>query len=251
MLFASGMAATSTALLALLTVGRRGGLQRRDLRRHAAPDRGSLSALRHHGALRRRSRSCGTPERVIGDRTQGVLVRVADQPDAPVRRHRRDRRGVPRARRHLDHRQHVREPDQPAADRARRRPRHAQRDEVPERPQRRDRGRAGRSRRADEGRSTGRASCSAASLDPQAAYAIGRGLKTLVVRMERHNANAMAMARWLEAQNGTRVETRLLSGPRVASRSRARDEADAGFGGMVCVDLGGGYDARARGSSIG
>src|SRR6266540_3925628 len=35
-------------------------------------------------------------------------------------------------------------------------------------------------------------------VDPQAAYAIGRGLKTLSVRMERHNANGMAIARWLE-----------------------------------------------------
>src|SRR6476660_7458603 len=34
-------------------------------------------------------------------------------------------------------------------------------------------------------------------LDPYAAYALGRGLKTLSVRMERHNANAMAIARWL------------------------------------------------------
>src|SRR5437660_3059140 len=35
-------------------------------------------------------------------------------------------------------------------------------------------------------------------LDPSAAYAIGRGLKTLSVRVERHNANALAVARWLE-----------------------------------------------------
>ena len=34
-------------------------------------------------------------------------------------------------------------------------------------------------------------------LDPYAAYALGRGLKTLDVRMQRHNANAMAVARWL------------------------------------------------------
>ena len=77
-------------------------------------------------------------------RDEAGVVRVADQPDAALRRHRRDRRRLPRARRDLGHRQHVRQPGQPAADRARRRPRDAQRDEVPERPQRRDRRRAGR-----------------------------------------------------------------------------------------------------------
>src|SRR5437899_2975195 len=39
-------------------------------------------------------------------------------------------------------------------------------------------------------------------IDPQAAYAIGRGIKTLSVRMERHNANGMAVAAWLETQRG-------------------------------------------------
>src|SRR5437870_3780353 len=34
-------------------------------------------------------------------------------------------------------------------------------------------------------------------VDPQAAYAIGRGIKTLSVGMERHNANGTAVARWL------------------------------------------------------
>src|SRR5262249_41467387 len=43
-------------------------------------------------------------------------------------------------------------------------------------------------------------------LDPAAAYAIGRGLKTLSVRVERHNANAMAVARWLEGQKGKRID---------------------------------------------
>ena len=43
-------------------------------------------------------------------------------------------------------------------------------------------------------------------VDPRAAYAIGRGLKTLSVRIERHNANAMLVARWLETQKGSRVE---------------------------------------------
>lgn len=36
------------------------------------------------------------------------------------------------------------------------------------------------------------------SLDPHGAWLLERGLKTLVVRVERQNANALALARWLE-----------------------------------------------------
>jgi cystathionine beta-lyase/cystathionine gamma-synthase len=81
-------------------------------------------------------------------------------------------------------------------------------------------------------------------LDPYAAYALGRGLKTLGVRMERHNATAMAVARWLERDR--RVHTVYYPGldshPDHAIAARQMD----GFGGMVCLDLGGGYDAAAR-----
>src|SRR5215212_5794220 len=38
-------------------------------------------------------------------------------------------------------------------------------------------------------------------LDPQPAYALGRGLKTLAVRVQRQNASAMAVARWLAADS--------------------------------------------------
>src|SRR5918992_4670544 len=37
-------------------------------------------------------------------------------------------------------------------------------------------------------------------MDPQAAYALGRGLKTLPLRIARHNANAVAVARALEGE---------------------------------------------------
>ena len=90
-------------------------------------------------------------------------------------------------------------------------------------------------------------------LDPHAAYAIGRGLKTLSVRVERHNANALAVARWLETQGiGDR-------GPGIGDRGAGKRIADVyypgleshpdhalakkqmhGFGGMICVDVGGG-----------
>jgi cystathionine beta-lyase/cystathionine gamma-synthase len=81
-------------------------------------------------------------------------------------------------------------------------------------------------------------------LDPQPAYALGRGLKTLQVRVERHNANAMAVARWLERDGRvTRVYyPGLESHP---DHAIARQQM-TGFGGMVTIDLGGSYERAAR-----
>jgi cystathionine beta-lyase/cystathionine gamma-synthase len=77
-------------------------------------------------------------------------------------------------------------------------------------------------------------------LDPYAAYALGRGLKTLDVRMQRHNANAMAVAQWLAGDS--RVDhvyyPGLESHPDHALAARQMQ----GFGGMVCLDLGGSLD---------
>ena len=52
LLFSSGMAATATILMAHAEGGRRGRLQRRDLRRHAAPAARSARAVRRHAAVR-------------------------------------------------------------------------------------------------------------------------------------------------------------------------------------------------------
>ncbi len=82
-------------------------------------------------------------------------------------------------------------------------------------------------------------------VDPQAAYAIGRGMKTLSVRMERHNANGLAIARWLEAQQGTRVEAVYYPGLESHPDHALAARQMKGFGGMVCVDVGGGQ-ARAE-----
>ncbi|MBA3231913.1 MAG: aminotransferase class I/II-fold pyridoxal phosphate-dependent enzyme [Acidobacteria bacterium] len=80
-------------------------------------------------------------------------------------------------------------------------------------------------------------------LDPAAAYALGRGLKTLAVRMERHNANALAVAGWLaqDARAGTVYYPGLDTHPDHAIARRQMN----GFGGMVCVDLGS-YERAAR-----
>jgi cystathionine beta-lyase/cystathionine gamma-synthase len=81
-------------------------------------------------------------------------------------------------------------------------------------------------------------------LDPHAAYALGRGLKTLTVRVERQNANAAAVAQWLESSG--LVETVYYPGlPNHPDHDIARRQM-RGFGGMVCVDVGGGYERAAR-----
>ena len=74
-------------------------------------------------------------------------------------------------------------------------------------------------------------------LDTSAAYAIGRGLKTLSVRVERHNANALAVARWLERDK--RVAKVYYPGLESHPDHQLAKRQMRGFGGMVCVDLGG------------
>jgi cystathionine beta-lyase/cystathionine gamma-synthase len=81
-------------------------------------------------------------------------------------------------------------------------------------------------------------------LDPYAAYALGRGLKTLAIRVERHNANAMAVARWLSTD--TRVATVYYPGLEQHPDHAIAARQMRGFGGMVCLDVGGGYDRAAR-----
>lgn len=81
-------------------------------------------------------------------------------------------------------------------------------------------------------------------LDPQPAYALGRALKTLPVRVARHNANGMAVAAALERHPAVaRVYyPGLASHPDHAVATRQM----SGFGGMVCIDLKGGEDAACR-----
>jgi cystathionine beta-lyase/cystathionine gamma-synthase len=81
-------------------------------------------------------------------------------------------------------------------------------------------------------------------LDPYAAYALGRGLKTLTVRVERQNASAMTVARWLSTDR--RVAAVYYPGLEQHPDHRIAAQQMRGFGGMVCVDVGGGYDRAAR-----
>ncbi len=84
------------------------------------------------------------------------------------------------------------------------------------------------------------------SIDPHAAWLIERGMRTLGIRMERHNLNGMAVARWAEQRDGiVRVHyPGLASHPDHAFASEVLN----GFGGMVGFELKGG-SARRRSSS--
>ena len=86
-------------------------------------------------------------------------------------------------------------------------------------------------------------------LDPYAAYALGRGLKTLSVRMERHNANAMAVARWLSTRPARRRRStiRASSSIPIMRLPRSRCAGSAGW----CAWTSAAATIARRGSSIG
>jgi cystathionine beta-lyase/cystathionine gamma-synthase len=81
-------------------------------------------------------------------------------------------------------------------------------------------------------------------LDPHAAWLLERGIKTLAVRVERHNANALALAEWLR----THPAVQQVHYPGLSDHpdhERARALLD-GFGGMLGVVVRGGDDAALR-----
>jgi cystathionine beta-lyase/cystathionine gamma-synthase len=81
-------------------------------------------------------------------------------------------------------------------------------------------------------------------MDPYPAYALGRGLKTLPLRVTRHNANAQEVAEFLAKDS--RVTCVYYPGlPSHPDHEIAKRQM-TGFGGMVCFDLGGEYDRAAR-----
>jgi len=81
-------------------------------------------------------------------------------------------------------------------------------------------------------------------MDPYPAYALGRGLKTLPLRVAQHNANALAVAAFLS--DDRRVSRVYYPGlPSHPDHEIARRQM-TGYGGMVCFDLDGRYDRAAR-----
>ncbi len=83
-----------------------------------------------------------------------------------------------------------------------------------------------------------------ASLGPFEAWLMLRGLRSLPVRMERHNRNGMAIARFLEDHPAVATVhyPGLDSHPQ---RDLARLQM-SGFGGMVGAEFAGGHDAASR-----
>ena len=82
------------------------------------------------------------------------------------------------------------------------------------------------------------------ALDPFAGWLVDRGMRTLALRMQRHNANGMAVAEWAEAHPAvSRVHyPGLPSHPDHGVAKRVLD----GFGGMLGLELKGGPEAAER-----
>jgi cystathionine beta-lyase/cystathionine gamma-synthase len=72
-------------------------------------------------------------------------------------------------------------------------------------------------------------------LEPASAYALGRGMKTLSVRIERHNANALTIAHWLETH--PRVSRVFYPGLESHPDHAIAVRQMTGFGGMVCFEV--------------
>jgi cystathionine beta-lyase/cystathionine gamma-synthase len=81
-------------------------------------------------------------------------------------------------------------------------------------------------------------------MDPQAAFALARGLKTLPLRIARHNASAEAIARFLDQDR--RVTRVFYPGlPSHPDHDIARAQM-TGFGGMVTFEVPDGLDGASR-----
>jgi cystathionine beta-lyase/cystathionine gamma-synthase len=81
-------------------------------------------------------------------------------------------------------------------------------------------------------------------MDPMPAYALSRGLKTLPLRVARHNSNAMTVARFLETHPA--VERVYYPGLDSHPDHAIAKKQMTGFGGMVCVDVKGGQAGAYR-----
>jgi cystathionine beta-lyase/cystathionine gamma-synthase len=81
-------------------------------------------------------------------------------------------------------------------------------------------------------------------LEPMSAYALGRGMKTVFVRVERQNANAMFLAEQLSGD--ARVAS--VHYPGLSSHPDHAIAAGqmSGFGGMLTIDVKGGYPAACK-----
>ena len=82
------------------------------------------------------------------------------------------------------------------------------------------------------------------AIDPHTAWLVDRGLRTLAVRMERHNANGLAVARWAETQRW--IAKVHYPGLDSHPDHELATEVLGGYGGMVGLELRGGPEAAMR-----
>jgi methionine-gamma-lyase len=85
---------------------------------------------------------------------------------------------------------------------------------------------------------------SGCNMDPHQAFLVLRGLKTLALRVERSQRNAMEIARWLEQQPEVGV-VRYIGLPSHPQHDVARRQM-SGFGSMISFELRGGLEAGRR-----
>jgi cystathionine beta-lyase/cystathionine gamma-synthase len=81
-------------------------------------------------------------------------------------------------------------------------------------------------------------------LEPSSAFALARGMKTLGVRVARQNDTALRVAQWCE--HDRRVDRAFYPGLGSHPDHAVARRQMSGFGGMVTIDLAGGWDAAAR-----
>ena len=81
-------------------------------------------------------------------------------------------------------------------------------------------------------------------MDPQPAFALGKGMKTMTLRVARHNTNALAVAQFLEGHPN--IERVLYPGLASHPDHAVAKRQMSGFGGVVTVDVKGGKEAAFR-----
>jgi cystathionine beta-lyase/cystathionine gamma-synthase len=82
------------------------------------------------------------------------------------------------------------------------------------------------------------------AIDPHAAWLIDRGMRTLALRMERHNANGLAVAQWAETHAAV-AKVHYPGLPSHPDHQHAKTVL-SGFSGMVGLELKGGVQATER-----
>jgi cystathionine beta-lyase/cystathionine gamma-synthase len=82
------------------------------------------------------------------------------------------------------------------------------------------------------------------TLDPHAAWLLLRGLKTLALRMERHNSNGMAVAQYLERHN--KVKKVYYPGLPNHPQNQIAKQQMIGFGGVVSFEINGDLETTIK-----